>query len=645
MSLWNFGRILGAFLSASFIVAPSDAWGWGEAEHVRLGVDALRRVDGSTRSILQENWTAMRNENPLLKGKLCGDMSTDYARCLGLGALTMLAGDHACTTDDLAVSILYGDWIFDVLEKTQVADTEVQLLATMNIAPEDAQAHRLEIRRNLDVNMQSTDAKYLNRAASNLSHYVRHRDSLEQTVSEFVRKCLSPKEVSNATSMYTLYHSKALHYAMQIHDAPPEGRQPLRWQAFLAEVFALHFLEDSFSAGHIGTGFTNKPERLGTHDYYNQHGGEFRTWRGDRYIGFGDAYLSRDDMDRVSAATAESLRQLAVFMDAPNDTVRQYGPSIHAFMQVLPHAVTSCTESNPVPQVAVTIPDPILNVIRLSPQPSTAEHGVAKFQSEFGFFVPLHLSANASVNPYWFTPEILARRTNGRVYAPVRAEIQVGFGVGFALDDAVSEYQDGLVFLFPSVTLGNGWLPLANSLDAPDTYIGLGFNVRAPYTYIPGDFLLFGPLAAGGSLWATKRLGMALKGDRSLLGLFHGVYYNGSRFRVQFDLGREFSFRWFLNRVLNLEKDSIGSTTVVTAKDYSWELSRWELSFPAATIRLGHSFGNYHANDVLVRFGFQVGWGYPQRTIVNGGDATSTASDVYGGLNVSVVNAARFYPR
>ena len=38
------------------------------------------------------------------------------------------------------------------------------------------------------------------------------------------------------------------------------------------EAFALHFLEDGFSAGHVAGIWGNAALRKGTHDYYDEHG-------------------------------------------------------------------------------------------------------------------------------------------------------------------------------------------------------------------------------------------------------------------------------------------------------------------------------------------------------------------------------------
>jgi len=51
-----------------------------------------------------------------------------------------------------------------------------------------------------------------------------------------------------------------------------------RQYAFADEAFALHFLEDTYAAGHVAGTWGDASQRKGTHDFYNANGLEVRTW-------------------------------------------------------------------------------------------------------------------------------------------------------------------------------------------------------------------------------------------------------------------------------------------------------------------------------------------------------------------------------
>ena len=70
----------------------------------------------------------------------------------------------------------------------------------------------------------------------------------------YVRQALQPRAQGNAASFYIFNHLTALGYAARIREAREANipyNKDLAWQAILHEVYALHFLEDSFSSGHI----------------------------------------------------------------------------------------------------------------------------------------------------------------------------------------------------------------------------------------------------------------------------------------------------------------------------------------------------------------------------------------------------------
>jgi hypothetical protein len=62
-------------------------------------------------------------------------------------------------------------------------------------------------------------------------------------------------------------------------------------QALATESFALHFIEDAFSAGHVAGSWGGVAERKGTHDYYCEAGLDGSTWAGTLQTLKGDAHM------------------------------------------------------------------------------------------------------------------------------------------------------------------------------------------------------------------------------------------------------------------------------------------------------------------------------------------------------------------
>src|SRR4029450_644852 len=118
------------------------------------------------------------------------------------------------------------------------------------------------------------------------------------------------------------YHLLALGKAARLArgDFAPAMRAQVALAALADEAFALHFLEDSFAAGHMAGTWGKTAVRKGTHDYYNERGVEMVTWNGRRFVAQGDAYMGPQDVERAASAIRDSLAQLIGALDATGDT-------------------------------------------------------------------------------------------------------------------------------------------------------------------------------------------------------------------------------------------------------------------------------------------------------------------------------------
>src|SRR5262249_4933202 len=156
-------------------------------------------------------------------------------------------------------------------------------------------------------------------------------------------------------------------------------------RAFLAESFALHFLEDAFSTGHFVGHWGDDATRLGTHDFYSRAGLEAARWIDPNatFLAHGDAFLT-DDEARWAARPART-RGLGV-LDAATAAARA---------AALPRALgggfgfegyASCADTSVAPALAVLAAAPaIAGVLRYEPIPEPRSPPVPRVRAEEGF--------------------------------------------------------------------------------------------------------------------------------------------------------------------------------------------------------------------------------------------------------------------
>jgi hypothetical protein len=603
-----------AALTTSLTIA-NEAGAWAEHEHVRIGEAMAKRAFGDDRfptpsapwsATLLEAWASLRASSPRRKAILCADPRATYGDCLGLADLPMLAADHACSVGALE-SNLDAPWVKKVLATTQIAAQSVALVE-MNRETDDRDEDRLRARRSLDVNLQAADPSYLKNMTSGPSHFAIFRANADEDLRHYLARATRRDAQTNAYAFYTAFQALALRYALGASrpGIAPAERANLTWWALLEESFALHFLEDSFSIGHVVSAFADTPYRNGTHDFYNRQSLDVEPWSGSRWVARGDAFLTSTDEARASIACVASLRQLAWALDP---TVEDPGSGITATAKEELFAITA----DPAMDTCVAQPldgslAPLASlsflptVLDQAPKPSTESPGVPKYRAELGMFIPVTLGFDV-------TPAYATSSASPHAAAQGRATLGVGFG--FASDGPLGESQDALAF---------GQLVGTSSIDQnARATLGFGFAARAPFAYLPLDLILFGPLAFAGVPWASHAVGDAIRGNRAFFGLFGNTLYDSSTVRLQLDLGREAITQFHVR---------------LQPRAY---YASWDVTLPALSLRIAHPFVGRLGDDVMLRLGLRVG---------NSWSLTPEAPTPEGpflGAVMSFSNAARLY--
>ena len=328
--LWCWARLLFAVAAWSM---SNTAFGWIYPEHRDIAVLAVEGLDPERKAEFDRLWQEARVGD---EARLCVQ-SADTKQgvtpeCIDWAALSGIAGDHSCSSQEMLETARKSEWILQVadvaaqlkvdLSAIPVTATADQTAGTANVigdarrrlADEASRAKRVNALRAADTRLQRADPKYASRADSNLAHFLLARPDTNLDAVAYAELALRLGSELNAPGVYVWYHTSALQKASRLanEQLSPDERRALARSALFDEAFALHFLEDMYASGHIAGSWGDVSQRKGTHDFYNQNGLEVFTWKGrDRTIVLmGDAHMRPEDADLAAQAIRTSLEQV-----------------------------------------------------------------------------------------------------------------------------------------------------------------------------------------------------------------------------------------------------------------------------------------------------------------------------------------------
>lgn len=504
-----------ASLSGWILAEPAFAWVY--PEHRDISILAVQNLDPTRRAIFDDLWREARRTH---EHRLC-EQGADVTQglkpaCIDWAALAAIAGDHSCSSQDMTGIVLESKWVLAVaavaaklkadLTRIEVPPPATQLPGDQSpivdfyrqIESETARAARINSLRAADLGLQRADREYATRAQSNNAHFLLARPHSEISPEEYGELALRAGSDINAMGVWEWYHVRALQKATRLAKdrLAPEERQALARSMLFDEGFALHFLEDIFSAGHIAGTWGNPSQRKGTHDLYNESGLEVFLWLKDRrsIVVMGDAHMRPEDAERTALAIRTSLEQVldtaagrpqvvdmpytaAALIEADafdvcrNDTLKQEPEGLRAPPQAR--------------QLAV-------EVLRWTPMPGLGPGlgAMPRFRSEIGRFVGLAGMIDGRSISSGF-----AGSESGGIIGGLDLSARVGMGLEGVLDDS----GDGLIFLAVGLradtSSSNRFSPQGGSITAAiPSHMGISTRLRMPFFLIPGDLLLLSPL-------------------------------------------------------------------------------------------------------------------------------------------------------
>ena len=484
-----------AALAATLLAPGRQARAWVYPEHRQISLLAVQSLDPQRRAVLDGLWAAARlgHEQRLCASAIEAGQATAPS-CLDWAAWPAISGDHSCSAAEMLSTVLESRWILGVAD---VAARLGQHLAN----PKKGQ-WRINVLRTSDIQLQRADPEYATRATSNNAHFLLARPAPETTGKEYLELSLSPGTLANAVGAYAFYHSAALEKARRLSTWPAGvdgARRAELARAVLAdEAFALHFIEDTFAAGHVAGTWGSTAVRKGTHDYYNEHGLAAQTWAGKLLVLGGDANMRPEDARRAADTARTSIDQL---LDAAAPRGDAASP-VPAGPPPAPEALDTCSAGA---LAAPRVPPPAtmmplwIEVLRTTPAPKLAEGlgALPRFRAELGLFIGV--SASAELN--YLSGGFITTESSGAMGA-----IAVGVRVGLGIEGVMDESGDGLTFVDVALRQSTpSTMPFTDDPAVADAgafssaipaRAGLALRVRAPFWLIPGDLLLGALLVA-----------------------------------------------------------------------------------------------------------------------------------------------------
>ena len=637
---------------------------WDYPEHRDIAILALENLDPARRTVFDHLWGEVRDAHPARLCQKGADLNQGIMpSCIDWAALSAIGGDHSCSSQEMSDTVLNADWIIEVaniaaklkvdlsritdeslpeevsLDKLTIKDLRRRLESTR------AQAERLNALRTSDTNLQRADPRYATRADANLAHFLLARPRSDISPLEYAELTLTPGSELNALGVWGTYHLEALQKATRLatETLNPDEHRALVFSMLFDEAFALHFLEDAFSAGHVAGSWGVSAQRKGTHDVYNQIGIEVFPWKGktESMVLRGDAHMLQADAERAAHAARLSLSQvLDTATNAPRDIEVPYTPAA----PMHPGHLDVCQSTTfPLRPTELRVTPEALSmgyqVLAHTPVPGLGPGigALPRYRSELGPFVGLAGAVDGQYVSGGFTPS-----QGGGVKGTVDLSVRLGMG----LDGVIGDAGDGLVFLAfglrgdssssnsiadPALATQGG-----NIASAIPARVGFSTRLRMPFYLIPGDLLLLAPLYF---IAPDQYLDMAITASNGgVLGWQSGWATPVGRF--QFVAGRELGVTVYgligEDRVIAPSATPGGSARVVDYKSIYLEL-------PVIEYRPFRAFSSNQSSAVL----FQVfaGVNIPtSASVVTPAGAPGVSLDTVWTGGLRVVFDWRYYP-
>jgi hypothetical protein len=491
----------GAAVMVTLSADPARAWIY--AEHREIGLRAWAYLTPTERASYAALWNRARDgyssglcQVPVSGQSPSAGPSAELTPCVDFAAWPAIAADHSCSPDQLINDTLRSSWVHDV--------ARVSERVRADLANAQSPSDRENVWLTSNLRLQEVDDDYVTRAGANSAHFL--LPLAGDSLTDFIQTSTLQGAPLNALGLYVQYHTAALHLARSL--GPDLTMAPSRSvrQLLALEAYALHFLQDAYSSGHITGTWGDAPVRKGTHDYYCAHGYATTTWSGKNIVVYGDAHMRKADLERSGAAMAKSMGQVLA--------ATHLGPSAgdwHAAV-LASAALDSCqllVQPPAYPADSLTL-QALEAVLAETPIPGHGPDSVSlpRYRADFGPFIGIESTVSGGI----------ALAGYGSTDVRAVSELGMVLRLGYGLEDVVGAMNSGTMFVSLGVlrqsdqvdecgescglTLGSPALPRVPSRA------GFSAGIRLPFWLIPGDLLVLTPVLALASPKDLTRVAM-----------------------------------------------------------------------------------------------------------------------------------------
>lgn len=567
---------------------------WVYPEHRDITLTAIQRLDPARKQLLDQIWAeARRGYETRLTVAVADVTQSIHPKQIDYAAWPAISGDHSTSADNLVYNVLQTDWILGVADVA--ARLKIGIAAAKNKSELEGRL------RTSDLLLLRVDPEYVSRAGSNNVHFMIARADEKMPAAEYFRSCYMEGCDPNLIGTYIWYHTSAMLKASRLatETLSQEQRSLLSRAALADEAFALHFLEDAFSAGHVAGIWGNAAIRKGTHDYYDEHGLEVTTWQGERLVLTGDAYIRETDCEKAAIAIRMSFEQFLDVvsgtnrLNAPNDQPNSFAPDTFNIAKALKMPYRSINAS------MIALFHPILGMTPV-PGLSTGLGEIPRFRSELGPFIGIAPAGGVSVVSRGFGPD-------QKKYGVVPG-LEIALHMGLGLDGVLNQSGDGLVFLDLGWRLDGAssskvrsdaeYKEFGSILSAIPSREAFYARLRLPYYLIPGDLLVLGPIMMALFPKSLNKV-ITTAGQGGLIPWQSGIISPIGRF--QFILGREVGV-YFYGSVKGVDAFLIPDNTTGSGQLALLTMKTTRFEFPFLEYRPVKTFSRKQSASMLVQF-------------------------------------------
>jgi hypothetical protein len=499
------------WLVSTCLVVSTNAHAWIAHEHVRVTETGVQELTVAEHETLSALWRGLGAESA---SQFCSDavratFGADGApTCVTFTMLPALAADHSCSPSELGTLIDHERWILQVLRVATKTEQDI------NRASNERQ--QVDAWNAMHLALERIDLEYTSRALANDAHFLLTRRTADLVT--YLRSALVQSQQPNSAAMYALYHLAAIGAARRYASSrDPTARAASARETLLSEAFALHFLQDSFAAGHLVGIWGDKGTKKGTHDFYSSHGLDVFTWNKISYSAHGDAFMKPVDQERTGRAVRDSLVDV---LAAAGGAASEPG-AVENLPQAFTYDVCRATS------VGVALPESgvtryVAPVWLDTPMPSSPRDQTppVRQRAEIGPFVSFQSGAafDAMFGGYQ-SPEDSPRLT---------FSLTAALGFGYGLEGVTTNAGDGTFLLniglttqsaqfdnFCSETCIDERAP-GSTVPRVPARVGYVARLRMPFWLIPGDLLLAAPILYFASFHDLTKMGI-LAADGGLI--------------------------------------------------------------------------------------------------------------------------------